>query len=180
MNSNLQIISGRYRGRKLNLPKSARPTQNLGRIALFNMLESLNVKPNNVWDVFAGSGAFGIECLSRYDSKVVFTDTSAESIKTIKSNLSDVTGNFQIEQIDAMTVIKKYGSNADLVFIDPPYAKNQLGVDFVNKFATIGKSGTILIWEIEDAVVNPIIPAEYDVLRNKKYGRARFLILKKA
>ncbi|MBP5707580.1 MAG: RsmD family RNA methyltransferase, partial [Alphaproteobacteria bacterium] len=64
MESKLQIISGKYRGRKLSLPASARPTQNRARIALFNMLESNIIDPTDkftVWDAFAGSGAFGIE-----------------------------------------------------------------------------------------------------------------------
>ena len=66
MDSKLQIISGIYRGRKLNLPADARPTQNLARIALFNMLEGIIIDPFApmfVWDAFAGSGSLGVECL---------------------------------------------------------------------------------------------------------------------
>ena len=58
MKSNLQIISGKYRGKKLNLPLDARPTQNMARGALFNMLNGIidTTKSVAVWDVFAGSG----------------------------------------------------------------------------------------------------------------------------
>ena len=91
MDSKLQIISGIYRGRKLDLPRGARPTQNRARIALFNMLESGIIQPNEkikVWDTFAGSGAFGIECLSRYPNAVgTFTDIANDSIKTVRNNL---------------------------------------------------------------------------------------------
>ena len=83
MKSNLQIISGKYRGKKLCLPPDARPTQNMARGALFNMLyEIIDIdKPIAVWDVFAGSGAFGIECLSRFNNTaVVFTDNANSSI----------------------------------------------------------------------------------------------------
>src|SRR5574344_993888 len=87
MDSNLQIISGKWRGKKLHLPLNARPTQNKARIALFNMLG--NISPHIVWDAFAGSGEFGLEWLSRaQNSKAIFTDTNAESIKTIKRNLA--------------------------------------------------------------------------------------------
>ena len=83
MDSKLQIISGRFHGRKLYLPPNARPTQNRARAALFNMLAAglVNVGDNLcVWDAFAGSGAFGIEFLSRYpNSRVIFTDIDPES-----------------------------------------------------------------------------------------------------
>ena len=90
MNSKLQIISGRFHGRKLFLSKDARPTQNRSRAALFNMLASGILEADRkyiVWDAFAGSGALGLEFLSRYPhSEVLFTDVSDESINTIRKN----------------------------------------------------------------------------------------------
>ena len=79
MKSKLQIISGNFRGRKILLPDSARPTQNKARGAIFNMLASDVLsdtsEPYFAWDAFAGSGALGIEFLSRYpNSYVVFID----------------------------------------------------------------------------------------------------------
>lgn len=179
MDSKLQIISGKWRGRKLNIPVDARPTQNRARMALFNMLESLGIRPNFVWDAFAGSGAFGIECLSRYDSNVIFTDKSQDSIKTIQSNLKNIVGKFSVEKTNAMDVIKKYGSHSDFIFIDPPYSETDIGMGFVQRLFGVVNSGTILIWEIENDKFEKI-PDSWDILRDKKYGRARFLILKKA
>lgn len=180
MKSNLQIVSGRYRGRKLNLPYDARPTQNRARIALFNILDSLGIKPYVVWDAFAGSGAFGIEFLSRYETKVVFTDLSDASIKTIKSNLVGISGDFSVEKANAIDALKKYGAFVDLVFIDPPYANAELGLELVNKLSKIAKSGTVIVWEMEDEKFNPDISDDWIILKDKKYGRARFLIIKKA
>ena len=182
MKSNLQIISGKYRGKKLSLPADARPTQNLARGALFNMLnEILNVtQPFIVWDAFAGSGAFGLECLSRYDNaKVVFTDNNKTSIDTVNKNLSSVQGTAVVEMADAISVIQKYGTNADLVFLDPPYADFRLGIVFVKKLAKIAKTGTVVIWEFEASQEEPKIEDSWDILKDKTYGRARFLILRK-
>lgn len=179
MKSNLQIISGKYRGKKLFLPSDARPTQNLARGALFNMLnEILGVsQPFVVWDAFAGSGAFGLECISRYDNaKVVFTDIN---IDTVEKNLESVKGNVAIDKNDAVSVIKKYGANADLIFIDPPYADFGLGLLFVKKLGKIAKSGAILIWEFESNQQPPKIDDTWDILKDKTYGRARFLVLRK-
>ena len=182
MKSNLQIISGKYRGKKLFLPNDARPTQNMARGALFNMLLPLinTDKQICVWDVFAGSGAFGIECLSRYnDVRVVFTDNNPNSIDTIKRNLASLGNipNASVEKNDAVSLIGKHGPVSNLIFIDPPYTDFGLGMLFMKKLTKTVVPGTILIWEFEGIQQTPKIDNSWDVLKDKTYGRARFLIL---
>ena len=184
MESKLQIISGKYRGRKLSLPASARPTQNRARIALFNMLESNIVGNTNnlvVWDAFAGSGAFGIECISRYNATAIFTDISPESIATIHKNINTISteNTTKIIQSDAISVIPQYAQNANMIFVDAPYDMAEIGRAFVNKLGRAVKNGTIVIWEQE--ANNSVEPNgdTWEVLRDKTYGRARFLILRK-
>ena len=185
MDSKLQIISGQYRGRKLRLPPDARPTQNRARIALFNMLESgiLDTDGNVlVWDAFAGSGAFGMECLSRYaNANVVFTDVAPTSIKTVRDNLAtlEIGARASVVQMDAIGAVARYGADVDLVFLDPPYVDAELGGAFVRKLERVAKSGMILIWEQESGHECAPNPDAWNVLRDKKYGRARFLILQK-
>ncbi|MBR6685762.1 MAG: RsmD family RNA methyltransferase [Alphaproteobacteria bacterium] len=186
MDSKLQIISGAFRGRKLRLPPNARPTQNRARIALFNMLESgvLDLRAGNlrVWDAFAGSGAFGIECLSRYaGANVLFTDVAASSIKTVRDNLGILgcDAHAQTAQVDAIGAITKYGADMDVVFLDPPYTDADLGGAFVRRFGLVAKSGAILIWEQEVGHEAQADEAVWNILRDKRYGRARFLILRK-
>ncbi len=174
----MQIISGRWRGKKLHLPPdNARPTQNKARIALFNMLG--NISPKIIWDAFAGSGAFGLECLSRMpNARAIFTDTNAESIKTIKKNLVSLDGaNGTIAQVDAISAISKFGLDADLIFIDPPYSNAELGVEFIKKITSVAKSGAIIVWEIERDFNIPSLPERLKIMKDKTYGRARFLIL---
>ena len=184
MESKLQIISGKYRGRKLSLPASARPTQNRARIALFNMLESNIIDPTDkftVWDAFAGSGAFGIECISRYNATAIFTDISPESIATIHKNINTIStkNNAKIIQSDAISVIPQYAQNANMIFVDAPYDMAEIGRAFVNKLGRAIKTGTILIWEQE--ANNSVEPNgdTWETIRDKTYGRARFLILRK-
>ena len=182
MDSRLQIISGKYRGKKLHLPAGARPTQNMARGALFNMLNAIidNEHGINVWDVFAGSGAFGLEYLSRFNNaNVVFTDNSNKSIDAIKKNLTSVSENAQVDFVNALFVIEKSGANAGLIFIDPPYSDFDVGVSFVKKLTKVAKTGAILVWEFEKIHDMPEIDANWEVLRDKTYGRARFLILRK-
>lgn len=176
MDSNLQIISGKWRGKKLHLPPNARPTQNRARIALFNMLG--NISPKIIWDAFAGSGEFGLEWLSRTpNASAIFTDTNAESIKTIKKNLALLNGaNGTIAQTDAISAISKFGLNADLIFVDPPYANAEFGIEFIKKIASVAKDGATIIWEIEKDFNIPTLPENLKIIKDKSYGRARFLI----
>ena len=183
MESKLQIISGTYRGRKLVLPHGARPTQNRARIALFNMLESNIIDTNakmTVWDAFAGSGAFGVECISRYPgAKVIFTDTAPESIAAVRKNIAAISADnrSKIVPTDAIGAITQFAPDTDIVFVDAPYDAAELGRAFVNKLGRATKSGTILVWEQE--ATNSVEPNAdiWNTMRDKTYGRARFLIL---
>ena len=182
MKSNLQVISGKYRGKKLLLPTNARPTQNMARGALFNMLNGIIDTTNQiaVWDAFGGSGAFGVECLSRFNNPlVVFTDNESSSIETIKKNLISINESATIEKADAISVLPKFGGISDLIFIDPPYSEFGLGLLFMKKLSKIAKTGAILIWEFESNQQTPKIDENWEILKDKTYGRARFLFLVK-
>lgn len=184
MDSKLQIISGAYRGRKLFLPGGARPTQNLARGAVFNMLGEILLEPFSrlsVWDAFAGSGALGIEVLSRYnDSTAIFTDISEVSLSAVRQNVRDIDwARVKIDASDAANRIWKYAPRVNLVFVDPPYTNPELGIDFIAKLAECARRGTIVIQEIESNVPYSPDETKWDVLRDKKYGRARFLILRR-
>lgn len=182
MDSKLQIISGKFRGKKLNLPPNARPTQNIARGALFNMLnELIDVRqPVTVWDVFSGSGAFGLECLSRYDNaNIIFTDNANTSIKTIKNNVKSINCMAVVEKTDAIVAIPKFGGMADLIFVDAPYSDFDLGAKFVEKLTLFAKTGAVLIWEFEKIQNLPTLDDKWEILKDKTYGRARFLVLQK-
>ena len=187
MDSKLQIFEGRFHGRKLFLPAGARPTQARARLAVFNMLRDFisTWDKFSVWDAFAGSGAFGIEMMSRYpNARVYFSDVAPESIDTVNKNLALVKPHLQeyrVHRADALALLREnsFGKNVDIAFIDPPYDNAKLGIEFMREFGKIAKSGAILIWEQEDS--QSIVPddANWEILRDRKYGRARFFILRK-
>ena len=183
MDTKLQVISGNLRGRKLSLPVSARPTQNCARLAIFNMLDGLLDFSHALvaWDAFAGSGALGIEFLSKYNnSKVLFTDLSPDTTKIITKNLNGIAAQrFSVFCGDAISFVQKYAKNVDVVFVDAPYDTCNTGIDFVKKMDGLVKSGTIIVQEIESSVDYMPEANYWDVLRDKTYGRARFLILQR-
>lgn len=179
----MQIISGKFRGRKLALPPNARPTQNRARVALFNMIGPMIENHAAVWDAFAGSGAFGIEFLSRgWAKRAIFTDADAGAINAVRKNLAGFdAGQFTLLRADALSAVKEFATQADIVFVDPPFASPELGEKFIAEFSRHAKPGAIIIWEMENTAhsQNPTAFSGVEVLKDKTYGRARFLIMKK-
>ena len=184
MDSKLQIISGELHARTLRVPHSARPTQNMARAAVFNMLGEILLEPYQklaVWDAFAGSGALGIEVLSRYnDSTAIFTDVSDDSLNAVRQNVRDIDwARVKIDASDAASRIWKYAPRVNLVFVDPPYEDARVGIDFVAGLADYVAHNTIVVQEIEKVVPYSPDETKWEILRDKTYGRARFLILRR-
>ena len=127
----MRIIGGEYRGRILKMPKGVkiRPTQDRVREAMFNIIRA-GVPEARVLDLYAGSGAFGIEALSRGANLAIFVDNNINCIRVIKSNLLVLGDSAQLSQVvklDALRSIsrfKKENKKFDIVFLDPPYHKD--------------------------------------------------------
>ena len=119
----MRIIAGRYRGRRIVSPKdlSTRPTPDRVREALFSMLGG-RVVDARVLDLFAGTGALGLEALSRGANEVVFVETNAtvlmQNIALLKASGTSIL------RLPADKALRQITQPFDLVFIDPPYAAN--------------------------------------------------------
>ncbi len=135
----------------------------------------------NAWDAFAGSGALGVEVLSRYaGSTVIFTDTSPDAVRAITENVNGIDWvRYKIDVSDAATRIWKYAPRVNLVFVDPPYEDARVGIGFVANLADSVCAGTIVVQEIEKIVPYTPDMTKWEILRDKTYGRARFLILRR-
>ena len=123
----MRVISGRFRGRKLRGPKGLqmRPTSDRLKETLFDILGP-NVAGTALVDVFAGTGAVGLEALSRGAREVVFIESSGQAAELIRKNLElcGVTTSYRIIQsnvFSALRVLGRKGYRADTVFLDPPY-----------------------------------------------------------
>ena len=158
----MRIVGGELSGRRIAAPRdeTVRPTSDRAREAIFNMLYSLGLPRGcRVVDLYAGSGALGIEALSRGAEEAYFVDKSAEACRTIKDNLDGLGDALQkLESLDA-----------DLVLADPPY-----GFDDWNRLlAAAGKA--FVVAESESALE---ALEGWEVLRSRKYGRATVTILR--
>jgi 16S rRNA (guanine966-N2)-methyltransferase len=120
----MRVIAGTHRGRRLVAPPGidTRPTSDRVRESLFSILGPLDGE--RVLDLFAGSGALGIEALSRGAASVVFCDVSRTAVDAIRSNLHALGMDAQVVCDDARRVLRNAharGAAYDLVFLDPPY-----------------------------------------------------------
>jgi 16S rRNA (guanine966-N2)-methyltransferase len=127
----MRVIAGKYRGRPLRTISGSdiRPTSDRLRETLFNVLTAGNPEAlaGTVWlDIFAGTGAVGIEALSRGARQVLFVEASMKAVKVIDRNLQSlsITSGFKILSEDFSAILwklKREHFTADVVFLDPPY-----------------------------------------------------------
>ena len=134
----MQILSGEFKNRKILPPKGllTRPTSGKMRETFFNMCRDL-VEEAVFLDLFAGSGAIGLEALSRGASHAFFVDQSAESVRCIKENIKQlgVEKRATVIHADVFTALKRLEKNKtqfDLIYADPPYEhKEELGLQVI-------------------------------------------------
>lgn len=121
----MRIISGKYKGRRLLPPSkiNARPTTDLSREALFNLLKNqIDLTSIHILDLFAGTGAISLEFLSRGALSATAVDINYESKKFIDSIKKDwKINNLRAVKADVFKIIKKPEGSFDIVFADPPY-----------------------------------------------------------
>lgn len=124
----MRIIGGKYRGKKLNEFElsSTRPTLDRVKESIFNLIQ-FDVKDSVVLDLFSGTGALGIEAISRGAKKVYLIDNNANAIKLIKDNLDGIDGDYVVEKTDALEFLKNSKIKFDIVLLDPPF-KTEWGI----------------------------------------------------
>jgi RNA methyltransferase, rsmD family len=172
----VRVISGSARGLKLNTPGDdrVRPTTDRVKESMFNIVQDW-VYDSQVLDLFAGSGALGIEALSRGASQAVFCDNSLDSIKIIKSNIEKarVVDRSQIVSGDFKRCLRDMeakNQSFDMIFVDPPYYKELFEevLDTIRACKILKKDGIVIV---EHDAKRPIGQVEgLEVYKEKKYG----------
>ena len=173
----MQIITGKYRARKLEsvAGDTTRPTLARVKESVFNLIQ-FNIADSVVLDLFAGSGAFGAECISRGAKKVYFVDHEIKAINTIKVNTKNMTEDFEIFYMgfeEALTKFSDMDIKFDLVYLDPPY-KSDFAVKSMNILAEKGLLSTNALVVVEHDLQNDLqnTPSCYIMKKSKKYGIA--------
>lgn len=177
----MRVISGSARGLKLLSLEGldTRPTLDRVKEALFSMLIPY-INRATVLDLFAGSGALGIEALSRGSSEAVFVDMNPSAMDIVKKNvaLARLTDKASFYQQNSLDYLKHSDKVFDLIFIDPPY-KGELYekcLKLIYEKSLIDKDG-IIVLEWDSALDRPLIPAFFEVLKERRYGRVMVTLL---
>ena len=183
----MRITGGEFGGRNLKVPKSdaIRPTQDRVREALFNMIQ-FEVPGSDFLDLFAGSGAVGIEALSRGAKSATFVESNRRHMPVLLENLRLVSPaggpqlNFSTVLADVYRWIASYsGPGFSIVFADPPYA---LGEDrgYASVLATLAERGVVRPGGLFIAEMTAVQKAEetplWELVRDRTYGKTRLCL----
>jgi 16S rRNA (guanine966-N2)-methyltransferase len=120
----VRVVAGLYGGRRLEAPRgrSTRPTSDRVREALFSILGPAALEGARVLDLFAGSGALGIEALSRGATSAEFVDSDARAVAAVRANLAALGADAPVHRRDAYAWLATASGPYDVVFADPPYS----------------------------------------------------------
>lgn len=180
----LRIVAGQWRGRKLVTPAgdATRPTADRTRETLFSMLVSRlgDFKGLAVADLFAGSGALGLEALSRGAASCLFVEQDAAAIRAIRTNIANLHAQAQCD-VRASSVMSLAAAKAplDLILLDPPYATGagDVALDKLNRLGWIGPQTWI---SLETGLDEAPKLKGFDVQADRKVGKARITLAKLA
>lgn len=180
----MRIIAGRNRGKKLLLPnfEGTRPTADLVKTSMFGLLDSY-IQDARVLDLFAGSGALGLECLSRYAESAVFVDMNPKSCDLVRKNALSMKYEPLILNLPyekALLNFKRRGQNFDIILLDPPYHKgleSQALLKIV-ELKTLARGGICVVEMAKEDKMDDKVYEFFEELKNRTFGIKRILLLK--
>lgn len=180
----LRIIAGQWRGRKLVAPASdaTRPTADRTRETLFSMLVSRigDFEGLTVADLFAGSGALGLEALSRGAASCLFVEQDAAALRALRTNIANLHAQPQTDvRAGSVLALGPAKLPLDLILLDPPYGTGagQVALDKLNRLGWIGPA----TWISLETALNEVPQVKgLDAVADRKVGKARLTLFRKA
>jgi 16S rRNA (guanine966-N2)-methyltransferase len=177
LTGNLRIHGGELGGRRLLTPKGVRPSQGVVKEAVFNVLAA-ELEGTRVIDLCAGSGALGIEALSRGAVHATFVENDYRVIAVLKRNLADLglLSRASVHQAEASRWVELHPAEvgkADIVFLDPPY-RDPILAELLLALDRTARGRVVVEWSGREAL--PEL-AHLEVRRDKGYGATRLTIL---
>lgn len=154
----MRIIAGEFGSRKIETPPgiSTRPTLDKVREAVFSSLGG-SFEGGRVLDLYAGSGANGLEALSRGMHEAVFVDNDRKAVSVIRKNISSLhvkerTRILSCNDFKALSLLKEEGQKFDLIYMDPPYAKqkNREVLSLISQYDLIQAGGMVVIESLKE------------------------------
>jgi 16S rRNA (guanine966-N2)-methyltransferase len=176
--NSVRIIGGGWRGRRVNFPDlpGLRPTPDRVRETLFNWLQHA-VAGTRCLDLFAGSGALGLEALSRGAKQLVFVEQAVAASRSLQEQLVRLGGGGrgQVVEMGAARYLRSTAEPFDIVFLDPPFGRGALAeyVPLLDEGEWL-KPGALVYLENEKAEGVPALPEHWELLKSKSAGEVGY------
>lgn len=175
----LRIIGGQWRGRKLDIVdlEGLRPTANRIRETLFNWLQT-DIGLSHCLDLYAGTGALGLEAASRGAKQVTLLEVNQQAAKQLQTHCDALdAGQCQVINTTAMGFLAQNKQQYDIVFIDPPYQDNAWSEVAQQLMSTQALADQALIYiEYPTAMDTPELPQQWQLLKEKKAGAVQYAL----
>ena len=174
----VRIIGGGWRGRRVSFPDmpDLRPTPDRVRETLFNWLQH-SIVDSRCLDLFAGSGALGLEALSRGAKEVVFVEQAQLAARALQAELQRLGGTPRARVLEqgAARFLRGPGQPFDVIFLDPPFGRGALA-EYVPCVESGGwvKTGSLVYLENERAAGVPALPPNWEMLKSKSAGEVGY------
>ncbi len=179
----MRIIAGKWRGRPVDAPKgdATRPTADRTREALFSMLTSRlgSFEGLSVADLFAGSGALGLEALSRGAASCLFVEQDPAALAVLKANLGKLGVPLAQVRAQSVTALGPVPSPFDLLLLDPPYASGA-GAVALDRLARLGWISPVTWISVETARTEDVDAPGFTVDVERVHGKAKISLLRLA
>jgi 16S rRNA (guanine966-N2)-methyltransferase len=176
--NSVRIIGGAWRGRRVHFPDmpALRPTPDRVRETLFNWLQH-SLAGTRCLDLFAGSGALGLEALSRGAAEVVFVEQFPAAARTLQEQLVRLggEGKGRVMEMGAARFLRTPAKPFDIVFLDPPFGKNALAeyMPMLDSGNWLAPSGLVYLENERNAGLPPL-PAHWELLKSKSAGEVGY------
>ena len=183
----MRIIAGKLKGATLHMPldKNTRPLKDIARESIFNLLNHSNkillrLKQSNVLDLYAGTGSFGLECLSREADSVCFVEKKKEAVEILEKNIKKLKlkNKVKIYFDDVFDVIEKKNiseSKFDLIFCDPPFKDTNIEklIELVFNKKLLSKNGIIILHR--NKTTREKLPNCIEIVEERTYGLSKII-----
>ena len=180
----MRIIGGKYKGKKLIQPldKTTRPLKDLVKESIFNIIQHSNkiniqIENSKILDLYAGSGSFGIECISRDAKLVYFFEKHLNAIKILNQNINSLkeNSNYKLFEKDCLDFIASESfttKNFNVIFLDPPFRKGLLeqAITLLDDHPIV-QEGALIYLEREKEMAGLCLPENWRLLKDKTAGQ---------
>tara|TARA_B100001123_G_scaffold283331_1_gene315649 strand:+ start:467 stop:1036 length:570 start_codon:yes stop_codon:yes gene_type:complete len=183
----MRIIAGKLKGTTLHMPidKNTRPLKDIARESIFNLLTHSNkillrLEQSNVLDLYAGTGSFGLECLSRQANSVCFVEKRKDAVEILEKNIEKLKLKNKVKIFfkDVFEIIKKknvFESKFDLIFCDPPFkdTNSKKLINLIFNKDLLNKNGIIILHKNKNS--NEKLPEYFKIIDERIYGISKII-----